>query len=358
MNSERPTVAFVIDDLGYGGTQRQLHLWTHALAGRAAMRVISLSSRIDPYGARLRDAGVDVSAIPRRGPVDAGRLRALVADLRGGEPAIVHAMLEAANTYAFVAARALRRPVVLSLRNSELTFTGARLAMLKWMYRRADAVTVNAASGRDHLVNDVGVAAGRVHLVPNIVHVPDIPPRLDPAPGPLVGCIGRLTGQKRFGAVIEAMPAVRTAFPDVRLEIIGEGPLRETLAGVARRAGAERYTELAGVVDDPAPRMARFACLVIASSSEGVPNVALEALALGIPVVAVAVGDLASIVSDGTTGIIARDGSPASLADAIIAALGSADLHASALREGPRTVRERFSEAAARERLLDVYRRL
>lgn len=354
----RPRVTFVIDDLGYGGTQRQLHLLARALSGLVEMRVIALSANVEPYRARLHELGVDVAVIPRRGSLDTGRMRALIANLKAGEAGIVHAMLEASNGYAFVAARALRRPLVLSLRNNRLTVTGARLSALRWMYRHADAVTVNSVAGHDHLLNTVGVAAERIQLVPNIVPVPGSPPRLDPAPGPVIGCIGRLTDQKRFHAVIEAMPGVRARFPGARLEIVGEGPLRADLEATARRAGVDAYTEFTGVVADPALRMARYACLVIASGHEGVPNVALEALALGLPVVAVAVGDLARVVIDGVTGVIARDGSPAALANAVIATLGSPALRASVAHEGPRLVREHFSEAAARERSLEVYQRL
>jgi len=358
MNGDRMRVTFVIDDLGYGGAQRQLYHLANALRQSADLDVIVISEQVEPYLGRLRGLGVDVSVIPRRAPLEMARARALIACLRARQAGIVHAMLEASNTYAFVAARTLRRPLVVSLRDSRLLFTGARLMALRWIYRHADAVTVNSLAGREHLLHVVGVPAGRVHLVPNIVPLSDSLPRPDPAPGPLLGCIGRLSEQKRFHAVIEAMPAVRRVFPGARLEIIGEGPLREHLEATARRVGADAYTEFTGPVDDPAPRMARFACLVIASGHEGVPNVALEAMAIGLPVVAVAIGDLAQVVHHGVTGTIAHDGSAESLAQAIIATLSSGELAASAAREGPRLVREQFSEAAARERSLEVYRRV
>ncbi|HEX6791315.1 MAG TPA: glycosyltransferase [Candidatus Krumholzibacteria bacterium] len=355
MSQQRPGVTFVIDDLGYGGTQRQLHLQARALSGRIAMRVASLSAQVEPYAARLREQGIDVAVLPRRSSLDAGRVRALVDYLRAGDHGIVHGMLEASNAYAFVAARTLRLPLVLSLRNSILTVTGAKAAALQWMYRHADAVTVNSVAGRETLVGPVGVAPDRVHLVPNIVPVPASRPALDPAPGPLLGAIGRLTDQKRFHAVIEALPAVRRVFPGARLEILGEGPLHDELEAGARRHGVEDAVELAGVVADPAPRMTRYACLVIASAHEGVPNVALEALAIGLPVVGVPVGDIPRLVSDGVTGVMARDGSPAALAEAITTALSSPSLRATALGAGPALVREHYSEAAARDRLLGVY---
>ena len=353
MSASRPRVTYVIDDLGHGGTQRQLHLIARALAGRVDMRVVSLSATADPYAARLREQGVDVAIIPRVGPADLGRLRTLGALIKRGDTDIVQGMLEASNIYAFLAARMRRIPVVLSLRANILTVTGARLRVLSWMYRRADAVAVNSVAGQDTLVNSVGVAPDRVFLTPNIVPALSRPAAQPASDGPVIGCIGRLTRQKRFHAVIDAMPVVRRDYPNARLEIMGEGPLRNELEAAARRAGG--YTTFIGTLADPVPSMSRFACLVIASDHEGVPNVALEALALGIPVVAVAVSDLATVVTDGVTGIVTPDGSPASLADAVIRVLSSPQLQQSAAREGPRTVHENFSEAAARERLLRLY---
>jgi len=184
------------------------------------------------------------------------------------------------------------------------------------------------------------------------------PPREAIVSEPVVGCVGRLATVKRFDAVIEAMPAVRLACPAARLAIVGDGPDRDRLEATAVRVGAHAYVDFVGAVDDPAPRMGRFACLVIASEHEGLPNAALEALALGVPVVTVPAGDLPRVVTEGVTGALARDGSPASLADAIIRVVASPSLRESAAREGPRLVRERFSEDSARDRLTELYERL
>ena len=355
MVSTRPRVTFVIDDLGHGGAQRQLNFIAGAISGQVDVHVAVMSANVEPYARRLREQGIDVNAIPRRQPFEPGRLRALIALLRSTNTQIVHPFLEASNVYGFVAGRALRIPVVLSLRDSRLIFTGVRARALSWMYRRADAVTANSAAGRDCLVGEVGVRGERVVLLPNIVPVASSPPSALAPHELIVGCVGRLAAQKRFEAVIEAMPAVRNAYPHARLEIVGEGPCRDRLESAARRVGG---VDFVGAVDEPAPRMARFTCLVIASLHEGVANVALEALALGVPVVTVAVGDLARVVTDNVTGVIARDGSPVSLADAIVRAIASPDLRASTAREGPRFLRSHFSEEVARERLLELYDRV
>src|SRR5262249_30768686 len=113
-----------------------------------------------------------------------------------------------------------------------------------------------------------------------------------------------------------------------------------------------------GEVDDAGPHIATFACLVIASTHEGLPNAALEALARGVPVVTVAAGDLPRLITDGATGVIARDASPQAMSEAIVRALTATALRDSAASEGRRLMRERHSPELARRALLELYSRL
>jgi glycosyltransferase involved in cell wall biosynthesis len=353
MPGTRTRVAHVIDDLGHGGAQRQLLLAASELAGDIDASVVVLSDRVDPYAPLLRERGVDVVVLARRSHLEPARVAALARALRSRRVHLVHGVLDASNGYAFLAARLLGRPVVLSLRSDRLGVAGARAAVLRWMLRRADAVTVNSYSGRDHLLREVGVRADRVHLVPNIVPAP--PVARAEAGGDVVGCVGRLTAVKRFEAVIEALARLRRSRPAARLVVVGDGPCRRRLEAAAARAGVSGQVEFTGAVDDAAPLIARFSCLVVASQHEGLTNVALEALSLGVPVVAVAAGDLPRVVAPGRTGVLAPDGSPPSLAGAIEQALSSPALRAAAAVEGPRLVREQFSAERARRSLAELY---
>jgi glycosyltransferase involved in cell wall biosynthesis len=350
-------ITFVIDDLGHGGAQRQLYLALRALSGENKITVVVLSSILDPYAPRLRALGIAVESIPRRGFYEAGRALALAQRLRALDTEIAHAVLDSSNAYAFLAARSIRIPAVLSLRSDRLNVVGVRARILAWMLRRAPAVTVNSQAGRDFLVNRISVDSERVWLVPNIVEVPDSV--RDPAAvKPLIGAVGRLVELKRFDAVLDAFVAVRRALPDARLVLVGDGPARQGLQNLARRENIADAVEFTGAVDDAGPHIARCACLVVASTHEGLPNAALEALARGVPVVAVGAGDLPRIVSDGVTGVMARDASPQALSEAIVRALKTPALSASTAREGPRLVRELYSAERARTQLLALYQHI
>ena len=357
MERSAPRVAWVIDDLGHGGAQRQLYLTVRALSGDVDARVVVLSGRVDPYAARLRALGVPVDVIARRSHLEIARVRALVRTLRASRVQVVHGLLDASNAYAFLAGRALRLPVVLSLRSDRLHVTGARAAALRWMLRRAEAVTVNSEAGHDHLLGALRVPGARVHRVPNIVLPPPSPGGSARTAGS-VGCVGRLVAVKRFEAVIEAFPEVRRAVPGASLVVVGDGPCRARLEAAAARTGLGAAVKFTGAVEDAAERIAGLSCLVVASEHEGLANAALEAMAAGTPVVTVPAGDLPRLVTPGVTGVIARDGSPPSLAAAIVEVLRTPALAESAAREGPRVVGEKFPVETARRVLVDLYRHL
>ena len=335
-----PSVAFVIDDLGHGGAQKQLVMLARALRPHVDVRVYVLSSIEKPHGPALRAAAIPVTVLERRSGLDVARLRALTRALAADGVDIVHGFLDASSVYAYLSARRLRKPAVLSLQSDRFRLTGARGRVLGWMHRHSEAIVVNSMAGSDYLIERVGVARARVHVVRNIAEVHEL---VAPASPPMVGCVGRLVAIKRFDLAVSALPLVRSTVPGARLQLVGDGPLYHELHALCDRLHISDAVDFTGAVDDATAHIARMSCLVLPSAFEGLPNAVLEALACGVPVVACAVGDVASVVVDGSTGVVVTDATPASLAAGIVRALSDAALRARARDEGPRTIRERFS---------------
>jgi glycosyltransferase involved in cell wall biosynthesis len=158
--------------------------------------------------------------------------------------------------------------------------------------------------------------------------------------------------------LVESFALLREHHRQARLVIVGDGDERERIDGLIGREGLADCVEMTGVVDDVARQMARFSCLVLPSAYESSPNVVLEALATGVPVVASPVGDLEETVVDGRTGYLLRDETAAGLASLLARILEDDALRRRAALEGPRMVAEKFSVANAVEKLLEIYQSL
>jgi glycosyltransferase involved in cell wall biosynthesis len=159
----------------------------------------------------------------------------------------------------------------------------------------------------------------------------------------VVGAVGSLLGIKGFDLLLEAIAARRgNGDRDTRLVFLGDGPEREALALAARRLGVAEAVHFAGFVADPLPLMARFEVLAVPSVTEGCPRSVLEAMFLGCPVIAFAVGGLPELVVHGKTGVLVQEREPRQLADAL----------AILLKDG---ARRRAMGEAARQRVTEHF---
>ena len=103
--------------------------------------------------------------------------------------------------------------------------------------------------------------------------------------GPHLVAVGRLSREKGFDVLIDAMPAVLQRFPDAQVVILGEGPLEAELREQARSLGLQEKVIFLGFQANPWLYLKHADVFVLPSRYEGLPNVLLEALALGTPVV-------------------------------------------------------------------------
>lgn len=135
-----------------------------------------------------------------------------------------------------------------------------------------------------------------------------------PANAPLIGTVGRLNEVKNQELLIRAFARVRLEVPAARLLLVGDGPLRADLTGLAARLGVGDAVHFAGYQSRPERFLATIDVFALTSRTEGLPLAVLEAWAAGLPVVASAVGGLPDLVTDGRTGLLFPSGDEAALA--------------------------------------------
>lgn len=268
------------------------------------------------------------------------------------------------------------RPLVVSAHGSDV-FVAERSAAVRpaarAAFRRAAWITACSDDLRQRAIA-LGAPPERCETVPYGVDLDRFAPRPDGRrvlqerfgipPGPVIAAAGRLVSKKGFEFLIDAGAHLAAEFPSLTIAIAGDGDLRAALEDRAARSGAGRTRLLGALVQDDVARLLAAADAVAipsvhdaAGNVDGLPNVALEALASGRPVVATRVGGLPQAITHGEDGWLVPERDAAGLAAALAEVLrhpARAEAVAHAARE---RAKRQFGWPRMAERLEAAYDR-
>ena len=348
---------------------------THLLALLPALRAFGVESSVvilenprRPQTA-LRDRfaaeGVPVSILPIHWHLDPALPAALGGLLRREPFDVLHAHLPHGEVYGEMAMRAFpARAFVVSRHNDDRfrRWLPLRLVFAPSL-RRAGRIIAISQAVRRFLIEVEKADAGKIDVVSYGI---DADARARAAhPGafrraigaqvePIVGFVGRLTRQKGVDVLLRAFAEVEKRLPDARLVLAGDGPDRPALEELARSLGLRRVMFL-GWRQDVADIMADVSLLAVPSRWEGFGLVALEAMALGKPVVAARVSALPEIVVPGETGLLVSSGSETELADALLSLLSDPSRAERMGRAGKARVVNEFPVERMAQRTAEIY---
>ncbi len=195
----------------------------------------------------------------------------------------------------------------------------------------ADRIVLVSGKLRDQVTNLSPKLARKMVVIPNGVDLAMVQKRADEsAPRavegttPVVLAMGRLVPQKNFETLLKAFAIARRSV-DLRLVLIGAGPLRSHVIALAERLGITDAFHLIDPVTNPFPLMKQSAVMTLPSWWEGSSNVLLEAIACGTPVVASeTAGNAEEILDNGRFGLLVDPADPEEMADAILRQVGPA----------------------------------
>jgi glycosyltransferase involved in cell wall biosynthesis len=345
----------------FGGPERQLLGLGRALPGqfRSTYLSFSESGRSGAFLERAADAGFETMRLEHDTPHLRAAIRELTAFLyeRNADCLLAHGYK--ANLLGRIAARRCGIPVVAVSRG----WTGENFKVRcyetldRFHLRFMDAV-VCVSQGQAWKVRRAGVSARKVQVIRNAARVEAF---RDPDPayrdrlrqlaglsgsGRVVLAAGRLSPEKGFHVLVEAAGLIARSNRSIYCVLFGEGAERPLLERRIDELGLRDRFVLAGFREDLDRWLPWADLVVLPSFTEGLPNVALEAAAAGVPVVATAVGGTPEVVCDGLNGMLVSPGDPSALAESIIRMCDDDALSRTMGNAGRRLMHERFSFAA------------
>lgn len=225
--------------------------------------------------------------------------------------------------------------------------------------RQADAVVSISAAVTEEL-RRAGYAAERIIALPNGVPVPaeSWQCRDDWRRAPRAVYVGRLAPEKGLDTLIAAWPEVRAAQPAARLTLVGEGSERRRLEAQVAALGLDGVVEMPGAAADPGELLRAADLFVLPSREEGMSIALLEAMALGMPLVASSVPGNRRLVQEFRHGRLVAPDDPGALARVILEQWSSFDRAMHMGRAARSRVAQEFSIAAVARRHMACFREL
>lgn len=365
MSSSR-RIAWCITDLDAGGAERALVEIVTRLPALGWSPTVYCLSGPGELAAPLKQAGIPVECLGARSAWSWGVVRQLTAALRNLQPELLQTFMYHANLAGRWSAWRAGVPVtVCGLRVAERDAPW-RMRLDRWSQRLVMHNVAVSQGVADFAVHECGLEPRKVSVIPNGVDYErfanatpiDLTTLGIPAAARVLTFVGRLHPQKAPELLLAAALPLLRSVPRLHLMFVGDGPLREELSATAR---AERVTDrvhLVGRRADVPGLLKSSTALVLPSRWEGLPNVVLESMAAGCPVIASAIEGSRELIEPGRTGWLFSNGNCLELTRCLRECL-SDDRQAAELAESAqRVAHARFAWSTVVDNYASLYARL
>ncbi len=323
---DRPlNVCLMVDNLARAGVETQLLQLIHRMDRNAINPHLCL---LDGTGEESRELEPDDCPVIRLGVRSLRRPSTLAKALRFGKYLrrhqidIVHPHFQDSMYFAAPIAKLVGVPRVVRFRvNLGYWMRPIDRRLMRFYNRFIDATLVNCIACRDAVIDQEHAPPESVSIIPNGVDLPKFedadgnrypPPREDGKQ--TIGVVANLRHVKGLDILIRAAAKLAAKHDHVHFVIAGEGELRAELEALISELGLQARFELPGRIDDIPKFLRKVEIAVLCSRSEGAPNVIMEYMAAGKPVVATDVGGVAEMVHHEETGLVVPPESPDELA--------------------------------------------
>ena len=327
------SILFVIDGLEFGGGERLFLQLAVKLRDRYHFLVATDSG--GKFAHELRNLDIEVFSLNMTRQLALKPFYQIRDIIRHKKIKLVHSQGARADFFSRLAGRRARVPHIVS--TIQMPVEGFEVGFLrKLIYRLMDQFSgryvdrfiVVSESLRKTITEGRGISDERVAKIYNGIELDQFHPDLKrsnlrkqwgiSAEDPVIGAIGRLVWQKGFEYLIEAMPEILQDISQAKLLLVGEGPLRHELEGLARKLDVYTRVIFAGFRSDIQDLLSMIDILAVPSLLEGFPMITLEAMAMAKPIVATQIEGIVEQISDSDEGILVPPRDTEALASAIL----------------------------------------
>jgi glycosyltransferase involved in cell wall biosynthesis len=361
----KPGILLMVRELHHGGSERQMTEVALSLdRGRFAPHVgafIVQGSR----GDELRAAGVPVVEVPVRSFKSPRSLAAawdLTRYIRANNIRLVHTFDLPLTAWAIPLARYFTKAVALASQRCHLDLASPWLRRaLLFAERGADGVVVNCEFLRRHLMEDAGIPPERIHLCYNGIDLTrfhrgdSARPENLPPEAFVIGVVCVLRPEKGLTTLVEAFAAVRNLAPNLRLAIVGSGPMLPQIQSRARDLGVLDACVFQPTTSRVEDWLRNIDIFVLPSLSEAFSNSLMEAMACGSCPIASRVGGNPELIDPGVRGLLFPPADAAGLAAALRELILNPDLRRRMADAAHDFVHANFSRETAARRMEQIY---
>lgn len=354
----RIKVLILIRGLGLGGAERLLGLALPYLdQDRYHYEVAYLTPGGDELASELRKSGVKTTCLKQSGPLDLLGFIRLISLMRSLRPDVVHMHGPYVGAIGSLAAKIARIKCTVYTEHSAIQRRRWIANLIhRYFIGRKDSVVCVSNAVREAVTGFLGIGSAHpvIRTIYNGVDWKLLRDRIDrnfdlraefgiPAGHEIVVNVANLRTIKRHEDLILAARRVVNVRPNVTFIIVGEGDERPALERLVHTLGLRKNVMFVGIRDDAPTIVANSDLFVLPSDYEGLGVAALEALALGIPVVATRVGGIPEIIREEVDGLLVEPRDPAGLAIGIIEILSNPDLRKFYGESSKIEIEQRFS---------------
>ena len=362
-------VLYIIATLPIGGAEEHLKTVVANIDSYGFKPTVCCIGEKGLIGEEIESLGVEVITLGRmKGKgFDPRIIKGLMALIKEREIDIIHTHLYHANMYGRAAALAARVPVVATEHNVYKSYKKKRSVINRLLAKRTDSMIAVSMAVKDEICKRDSIDPAKVEVIYNGIEVerfkvPDAEEKrrakvaLGLEPDIIVaGTISRLSKQKGHTYLLRAFADLTRSFPELKLLVVGSGPLEDELKSQAEKLGLSESVIFTGARRDVPEILKALDIFVMPSLWEGFPVSLLEAFATGLPVVVSPVGGVVDAVKDRVSGLYVEPEDVDGLVAQISKLLKDNEMATGLGTEARKVVEESFSVSCMVDSLAELY---